>query len=288
MTPVGGIAVGKATSLFAITLALAVTSVGQAATLIKTDFTQNADGWKLNGNAQLEKIDGDSRAQVLSLTQNEGGQAGTAWNEAPFKVPSFSYIADVRIRFNPPSADDCPADGFAMVFAPAEADTIGAGGGSIGLFGGPETFTAFDLNTWQGQGLGENGCSDGKQETFAIDVINPGVEDPSRTPGENGTPEKGGAKIGQINPPAGMKIVNGGFYRYQWNVSDSGLHTVYVTGLDDANKQFQKVKVLEVKFPNSNAINFQGRFGMTAATGGAVQFTEIAAARVESPMVDPQ
>jgi hypothetical protein len=43
-----------------------------------------------------------------------------------------------------------------------------------------------------------------------------------------------------------------------------------------------------VKFPNNNAINFEGRFGLTAATGGAVQFTEIAAVRVESPAVDPQ
>src|SRR5262249_16185229 len=160
--------------------------------------------------------------------------------------------------------------------------------GSIGIFGGPDTFTAFDLNTWQGQGLGDNGCDDLKNETFGIDVINPSVADPSRSGGNNGTPEMGGAKIGQINPPTAMNIVNGGFYRYQWNVSETGVHTVYVTGLDDSNKQFKKVKVLEVKFPNNNAIKFEGRFGLTAATGGAFQHTEIAAVQVESPMVDPQ
>jgi hypothetical protein len=279
---------GKATMLLTMTLALAAAGVCPAATLVSTDFTKSTDGWQLNGDAKIDMVSGDSRAQVLSLTQNEGGQIGTAWNQATFKVPSFSYIADVRIRFTPPSADSCPADGFAMVFAPVAPDTIGGGGGSIGIFGGPDTFTAFDLNTWQGQGLGDNGCSDLKNETFGIDVVNPGVADNSRGAGNMGTPEEGGAKIGQINPPTGMKIVNGGFYRYQWNVSDAGIHTVYVTGLDDANKQFQKVKVLEVKFPNNKAINFEGRFGLTAATGGAVQFAEIAAVRVESPMVDPQ
>jgi hypothetical protein len=63
---------------------------------------------------------------------------------------------------------------------------------------------------------------------------------------------------------------------------------VFLTGLDEANKQFQKVKALEVKFPNAKHIDFEGRWGMSAATGAAVQHVEVAALRVEAPAVGPQ
>jgi hypothetical protein len=86
-----------------------------------------------------------------------------------------------------------------------------------------------------------------------------------------------------------MKIVNGGFYRYQWNVAEDGTMQAFVTGLSDSNKQFQKVKVLEAKIaPALKAIGFEGHFGLSAATGGAFQTTEIATVRVDSPMIEPQ
>src|SRR5262249_1278959 len=155
-----------------------------------------------------------------------------------------SYIADVQIRHD--NSLGCPADGFAMSFASVEdTSTVGGGGGALGLFGGPDSFTAFEINTWRDQGAGtaddRADCTSGKNETFSIDLINSDVEDNARVPGDNGTPDKGGPKIGQIVPPAGMKIVNGGFYRYQWNAAQDGTMTVYVTGLSDSNKQFQKV-----------------------------------------------
>jgi hypothetical protein len=279
---------GKATTLFGLGLALAVIGACQAATLVDTNFTQNADGWQLNGNAKLLEPEGSTRGQALSLTQDDGSQVGVAWTTMKTKVPSFSFIAEVEIRH--PDETTCPAEGFAMAFAPVEADVVGGLGASLGLFGGIiETFTAFEVNTWTGQGLGTEAdrqvCNVGKNETFGFDVINPNVEDSFRVGGNRGTPEVGGAKIGQVNPPAGMKIVNGGVYRYQWNVAADGTHTVYVTGLDDKNKQFQKVKVLEVKFPDNKAIEFEGRFGLSASTGGAFQHTEIYRARVDSPVL---
>src|SRR5262249_13767134 len=156
----------------------------------------------------------------------------------------------------------------------------------------PDTFTALEINTWRGQGLGSDddkngatGCDSGHNETIALDVINPNT-DTDRTSG-GGTPDAGGPKIGQTNFPAGLKIVNGGFYRYQWNVADNGDVTVYMTGLEDSNKQFQKVKVLDLKGVKG-AINFEGRFGLAAATGGAVQFVEVSQVDIESPMIEPQ
>jgi hypothetical protein len=183
----------------------------------------------------------------------------------------------------------------ALCFAPVEQDAIGGGGGGLGI-SGIETLTAFDINTWRGQGLGtddernaEDSCTSvGKHETFSFDVVTPDVENPGRSGGVNGTPEAGGTKIGQTLGPQGFKLVNGGWYRYQWNALADGTMAAYVTGLEDSNKQFQKVKLLEVKFPNNKHISFEGRFGAAAATGGAVQHADIAAIRVEVPAVEPQ
>jgi hypothetical protein len=285
---------GKARMLFASALALAVMVPCQAATLIQTDFTKgDTTGWVLNGDStKIVDVAGDSaRPKALSLTSDEGSQTGVAYTSASFTVPSFSYIADVQIRHD--NSLGCPADGFAMSLVNVtDTSTVGGGGGSMGLFG-LDQFTAFEINTWRDQGAGTEDdradCVTGKNETFAIDVVNPTVDNNARTPGETGDAKAGGAKIGQVVPPTGMKIVNGGFYRYQWNVAEDGTMTTYVTGLSDSNKQFQKVKVLEVKIdPALKAIAFAGHFGLHAATGGAYQITEVAAARIDSPMIEPQ
>jgi len=285
---------GKARMLFASALALAVMVPCQAATLLQTDFTKgDTKGWILNGDsAKIVDVAGDSaRPKALQLTSDEGSQTGVAYTELKQQVPSFSFIADVQIRHD--NSLGCPADGFAMSFVNVDdTSTVGGGGGSMGLFG-LDQFTAFEINTWRDQGAGSEtdrgDCVTGKNETFAIDVVNPTVDNNARTPGETGDLKTGGAKIGQVVPPAGMKIVNGGFYRFQWNASEDGTMTVYATGLSDSNKQFQKVKILEVKLdPALKPLGFAGHWGLHAATGGAYQTTEIAAARIDSPMIDPQ
>jgi hypothetical protein len=284
---------GKARTLGATALLLTWITACPAATLISTDFTKGETaGWVLNGRARLRDLTVDpARPRALSLTQNGQSQIGVAWTAMKFRVSSFSFIADVLLRH---PGTSCPADGFAMSLANVDdPTTIGSDGGSLGLLDGDiDQFTAFEINTYHEQGLGDEteraNCRSGKHVTFAFDVINPNT-DASRMGGVSADPNEGGGKIGQILPPAGMEIMNGGFYRYQWNVAPDGTMSVYVTGLNDTNKQFQKVKVLEVKIaPALKAIDFEGRFGLSAATGGLVQHTDVAAVRIESPMVDPQ
>jgi len=265
-------------------LAAAAVTAARAETLVNTDFSKGSAGWVINADARLLDPGTSGITQVLALTTNEYGQTGVAWTEIRRRVPSFSFTADIRVRHTAEGFNACPADGVALAFAPVETDAVGSGGGGLGLFG-LEQFTAFEINTYHGQGLGEGDCMDGGNVTFAIDMVNPNT-DASRG-GERGTPETGGAKIGQVLPPDGMRIVNDDFYRYQWNVAADGTMSVYVTGLGDRNKQFQKVKVLEVKFPDTKAIDFEGRWGLTAATGGSVQHTDVLAARIDVPMIDP-
>jgi hypothetical protein len=259
-----------------------------AETLVSTDFARGAAGWALNHDARLLTIAG---RQMLTLTQNEAGQTGVAWTELKRRVPSFSFSADLRVRFYPQFPGDCPADGLTLVFARAETDTVGSGGGSLGLHSGPDTFTCFEINTFGPQGLeGEKrglDCLSGKHVTFAFDWIDPRTEIAQRLVRQNGTPEKGGAKIGQVLPPPGMTIVNGGWYRYQWNADGAtNTMTVYVTGLEARNKQFRNVEVLKVKFARS-PIDFAGRFGLTATTGGYMQHVDVAAVRIDAPMIAP-
>ena len=288
----------RASGLFVLALVSATVSAGQASTLVSTDFSKGGSkGWCLNGDARLGRAaeaklagPGSKRPDhVLELTSSGQAQTGVAWTVMKCRVSAFSYVADVRIRFDPRGPGDLPADGFTMAFAPVDTGTIGGGGGSLGLFGGAiERFTAFEINTWRGQGLDPPdapAASIGKNETFAFDVITPRVENPDRAQGfPPADPKKGGAKIGQIVPPKGMKIVNGGWYRYQWDAADDGTMRVYVTGLDGANRRFQKVKVLETRI-GFNPIGFEGRFGLTAASGGAVQRAEVARVRIEGATV---
>jgi hypothetical protein len=197
--------------VWAVALVALVGGAARAETLINADFSKDEQGFVLLVDAKLVSVDG---RQVLSLTQNEGGQKGLIWSSLKRQVPSFSVIADIRVRFVPPDADACPADGLSINFAPVETDAEGAAGGSLGIFGGEiETFTSFEVNTWRGQGLGEDGdfssCTSGRHETFAFNVIHPNVTESARSAGTNGTPEEGGPKIGQTLPPAGAKIVNG-------------------------------------------------------------------------------
>lgn len=293
----------KVRTLLGIAVAAMAISSAQAATVIDTDFSKGADGWTINGTAQLLDPKTAGVTQVLSLTQNAGSQTGTAWTNAEQKPASFSFIADIRIRHELKDGEgndvnECPADGAVMAFAAVPADFVGGGGGSVSLYSGEvESFNSVVINTWRGAGNGndterESCKTNTKYETFEFGVVTPNFGDFSRPQdGVVRTPDEGGSKINQVNPPAGMKIVNGGFYRYQFNVdSATNTMTLYVTGLDESNKQFQKVKVNEAKFDASKVklLDFTGRWGLAAATGGAVQHTDIARARVEVPMVDPQ
>jgi hypothetical protein len=287
---------GKLRTLFAATMLLVVAGVAQAATLVSSDFTKgDTKAWVLNG-AQVKIVGfaGDSlHPKVLQLASDKGGQTGVAWTQMQFTVPSFTYIADVQIAHDPTLG--CPADGFAMSFANA-ADTaaVGGGGGALGLFGGKiPAFSAFEVNEWRGQGLGtaaeQKDCVAGKNETFAFDVISDPAKQDRKEGAAPADPTKGGAKIGQLVPPTGMQIVNGGFFRYQWNVAEDGTMTTYVTGLSPINQQFKQVKVLEAKIaPALNPIKFNGRFGLSAATGGAFITVEVASVRIDSPVEPPQ
>jgi hypothetical protein len=251
---------GKVRVLWTVALAAVSLGVASADVLVETDFSKNSTGWVLNGDAKLATIDGK---QVLQLTEEAGSQTAVVWSELKKTVPSFSFIVDARVRFTSVGADinSCPADAILLAYANAASDAMGATGGNAGLFNNPDDiprFIALDINTWYGQGLGEGDCSTTTAigETLAFDNMKPDCpgcqEDPDtgragydRHVGQNkpGDPAKGGIRTGQVGLPTGMKIVNGGTWRYHFNV-DGATNTVttYMTGLDDANRQFQKVR----------------------------------------------
>jgi hypothetical protein len=282
---------GKVRMLWTVALALTATSVSQAAVLVATDFSKNSTGWVLNGTSKIADFANSSVPKGLQLTSDEGNQYALTLTDQAFKVTQFSFTADVRIGHDP-NTSACPADGFAMAAACAEKDQDALsdqGGTGLGIFG-LDTFTALEVNTWRGNGLGTDeekaDCVSGKNETFAIDVINPNTET-SRAAG-GGTPDAGGPKIGQTLPPSGFKVVNGGFYRYHWTVAANGDTQVFATGLDAGkNDQFKSVKILDVKgIKNAVPTCNNMRFTMSAGTGGAYQTTEIRQVRI-TDTVDP-
>jgi hypothetical protein len=279
--------------IFAAALALATASA-QAATIVDSDFTltdptRPPSGWQSNGTGGLGlNPSGPAPAIALELTHNQGSESGTAWTLTKGRVPSFTMWADVNINFTLEFPANCPADGFTMAFADVAPTAVGGGGGSLALYGAEEViprFIAFEVNTWREQALESFPDCANNQEivTFAFANAN---ADSGVTRG-GGTPEAGGGKLAQKNPPAGLKIINGGWYRFQWNVdTDAGTMAAYATGLEDSNKSFQNVPLTDVKFgADAPKMNFTGRWGVTAATGGAVQGTRVARIRIDAPMV---
>jgi hypothetical protein len=288
---------------FISTVILALVTVSaRAATLVDTDFTLQDRArapvmWQTNGTAGLDlNLTGSSPLVSLALTHNLTSEAGTAWTMVKARVPSFTMWADVNLDYTANngviSGFDCPADGFTLAFANVTPDAVGPSGQHLGLFGSEEVinrFIAFEINTWREQALeGSDDCSTHKFTTFSFANVNldTGVE---RAAGAAGTPEAGGAKVAQTTIPAGLKVVNAGWFRYQWNVdTTSGAMSAYLTGLEEGSRSFQNVKLAEVQFgPAAPKIDFTGRWGITAATGGAVMGARVAHVRIDAPMLPP-
>jgi hypothetical protein len=93
---------GKVRVLWTVALAAMVVGVASAETVINADFSKGAEGFSMNQDAQLITVDGK---QIMSLTQNMNSQTGTIWSTLKRTVPSFSYICDLRIRFNRVDSD---------------------------------------------------------------------------------------------------------------------------------------------------------------------------------------
>src|SRR5262249_40857830 len=151
---------------------------------------------------------------TLRLTENRAGQVGSVWHKLRGRAPSFTFIADIRVSFAGTRSDPCPGEGFTMAFADAVEDALGDGGANLGIFNAPiPQFTAFEVNTGNGQAPGKDAasnsaaCRAGKNETVAFDVMKTNDTDRGATPA---AADRGGARIGQVNPPPGLRIVNGG------------------------------------------------------------------------------
>jgi hypothetical protein len=197
----------------------------------------------------------------------------------------------VNVDFHPAANEDqkSPADGFALAFSDAaKATALGGGGGDIGLYESKDitNLIAFETNTWYGNAPGKlKDASSGNNVTFEFSDIT-GAKG-KRNMG--GTVATGGAYIGQTVVPPNLngKILNGGWYRYQWDVDTTTGHMdAFITGLDDSNKTVQNEKLAEVTLtstaPKAPAM---GRFGITAGTGGGTQGVHVRQIVVVSPSV---
>ena len=71
-------------------------------------------------------------------------------------------------------------------------------------------------------------------------------------------------------------------------VITAGTMAAYITGLQDSNKAVQNMPLTNVTLgANAPKINFAGRWGITAATGGAHAGVNVARVRIVTPMAAP-
>src|SRR5215210_1161303 len=246
--------------IFVAALALAAISAQAATTpvtLVNTDFTlqdpsRPPTAWQTNGTAGLElnaAATGTNPAVTLALTHNLNSETGAAWTILKARVPSFSMYVDANLDFENgtdpgKNGAGCPADGFAMAFANTSATALGGGGSNLGLFGNEEAiprFIALEVNTWYknaAEDLSTDTCSTGKEVSFSVANANTDTGIGRSESQAADDPAKGGVNIGNVTAP--VKIMNGGWFRYQWNV-DATARTMqlYITGLEDSNKATQ-------------------------------------------------
>ena len=244
--------------IFAAALALVAANARAAAPpVISTQFNmKNAANipldWQLNGTASLELLLGAATPDIdLALSHNVAGEAASVWTQKQFPAaPSFTMWADINVDFHPAANEDqkSPADGFALAFSDAaKATALGGGGGDVGLYESKDitNLIAFETNTWYGNAPGKlKDASTGNNVTFEFSDVS-GAKG-KRNMG--GTADKGGAYINQTVVPPNLngKILNGGWYRYQWDVDTTTGHMdAFITGLDDSNKDVQNEKLAE-------------------------------------------
>jgi hypothetical protein len=288
--------------IFAAALMLAAANARAATTttLISQQFNltneaQIVKDWQMNGHTSPELLLGSATPDIdIVLTHNLDGEAGNIWTQKTFTPgPSFTMWADVNVDFHPTNNNGenqaCPADGFAMAFIDsAKATALGGAGGSMGLYGSKDinNLIAFETNTWYGNAPGKlKDCSSGNNVTFEFSDI--AGKSGARNMG--GTPDKGGAYINQtvIPPNLNGKLLNGGWYRYQWDVDASTGHMdAFITGLEDSNKTVQNEKLVDVTLGSgAPAIPATGRFGVAAGTGGGTEGVHVRQIVVATPSV---
>jgi hypothetical protein len=288
--------------IFAAALMLAAAHVRAATTtpivIADTDFTLQDPtkapfDWQTNGNAGLQLDPTGTTPITLALAHNVNSEASAAWNLVQGTVPSFTMTADVNITFDGKIPAACPADGFAMAFANTAPNSLGGGGTPLGLYSSGKTipnFINFEVNLWHGNALLDTAdCTKNEFTTFEFGDVDK-TTGFDRNIAKPGTPATGGAFLGQVTAPATLTIVNGGWYRYQWNVDAvNGTMAAYITGLDATNNTIKNMPLTNVTLSGTAPkINFSGRWGLTAGTGGAHAGVEVAHAKIVSPMVAPQ
>jgi hypothetical protein len=107
-------------------------------------------------------LNGDSRYDpgvALRLTANQGGQTGSAWLLTKQEVAAgFRSTFQFRISqpggYVDPTTGQIGGDGFAFVIQNTSLTALGAGGGSLGYTGIPNSL-AIEFDTWQNADQGD-------------------------------------------------------------------------------------------------------------------------------------
>jgi hypothetical protein len=214
--------------------------------------------WEFNGVASLTEVAGDTPPRRLRLSHGETSESASAWSKATFRPTSFTAQFDIRVRSTESGMG--PGDGLAFVFADVPTSFLGASGGSLGLYKGDTPLDAgkvfgLDLNIYTIEGVG-----------FALSGERPAIEElPGWTP-----------------LPAGVKLVDGGTWRFTLRVTPSGANSRAEVFLEGGNSKLPLTKIADYT-STTPVLPPEGRFGFTAGTGAATEFTDVFNVTVVSP-----
>ncbi|MCO6453768.1 MAG: hypothetical protein J5I93_00495, partial [Pirellulaceae bacterium] len=120
-------------------------------------FGGNGGGWTVNDdNISSPPVADD----MLTLTDNQGSQARSAWFNTPVTIGDFS------LSFTYQASGDRAGDGVAFVFQNAGLNALGTVGGGLGYAGIAGGSAAFQINIYDGLTIGTNFVRDGATGSY--------------------------------------------------------------------------------------------------------------------------
>lgn len=251
--------------LMAVLASLMLATAARAETLVQFDFTSTGAGdairaaWEFNGVAALADVAGET--PVLRLTQGEFAVAGSAWHKQTFSsLTSFQVQFDARFRRQTAEGNPAPGDGLAFAFANVEPTHLGDAGGALGLYGGSDPLP--------------------EGSVFGLDINNYAVEGLSLI--TSGTRVFREERPGWIEIPAGHSLSDGGVWRFTLRVTPAGANSRVELFLEGGTTKLERTKLIDLT-SEKPVVPATGRFGFTAATGGATQFTDVLNLLVVAP-----
>ncbi|MBN1418468.1 MAG: choice-of-anchor D domain-containing protein, partial [Planctomycetes bacterium] len=254
---------------------LIAASAAQGGVIIDEDYAivDPATTWELNTDDPAHPIVWEQREGRVRLVADEDLGRGVSMirnSRINPVLPATAFAAEFSFEITPHDPDWAHADGFVFFIGATDPSYLGIGGGSMGWGGPDNTFpsVAIEIDTWRDAGE--------EYESWSENHI--GL---AYLPDGNGEQPPRSAYIANPMDFGFPDFEGGGKFtaRLEWACGDFSLYLRHPSVTDGRGNPIS-VLILSGHFPFF--VNFIGRPGFTAGTGGAANGVYLYSVRIET------